>query len=176
MSWIRIDDRFADHPKFLDVSEQVADAALALWLRALAYASRHNTSGFIVGGALHHLCASESRDLAAAELVRVGLWETTVRGWRIVPLLHGDGREMTGVWRDEWSRKNYAAAYERDGSVCRYCGSTDDLTVDHVVPRARGGSDNLENLAVACRRCNSRKGARTPDRAGMTLRPVGGGN
>jgi hypothetical protein len=50
--------------------------------------------------------------------------------------------------------------YERDGWACRHCGGTDDLTLDHVVPRSRGGGDEIENLQTLCRPCNSRKGTR----------------
>ena len=51
--------------------------------------------------------------------------------------------------------------FERDGYQCVYCGSTDNLTLDHVVPVIRGGSNEPDNLACACKSCNSSKGART---------------
>lgn len=47
----------------------------------------------------------------------------------------------------------------RDNFRCRYCGSNDRLTVDHVTPRADGGSDDIGNLVTACRACNTGKGA-----------------
>lgn len=53
---------------------------------------------------------------------------------------------------------------QRDGFACRYCGSkppTVTLHVDHIVPRAKGGSDDFENLLTACNRCNSGKAARS---------------
>ena len=49
------------------------------------------------------------------------------------------------------------AVLERDGYVCPYCGRPAD-TVDHVIPVALGGTDTLDNLVAACKRCNSRKG------------------
>lgn len=55
-----------------------------------------------------------------------------------------------------------AAVFARDGKVCRDCGSVEDITIDHVRPVARGGNDELTNLQVLCRACNSRKGARWP--------------
>lgn len=59
----------------------------------------------------------------------------------------------------------------RDGHSCQYCGSTgDDLTLDHVVPRSRGGEDSWENMVAACVRCNVKKGNRTPKEANMPLR------
>lgn len=52
------------------------------------------------------------------------------------------------------------AVFARDGFVCPECGATDDLTIDHVTARANGGGDELDNLRVLCRPCNSAKGAR----------------
>lgn len=67
----------------------------------------------------------------------------------------------------ELSRKNIL---RRDGNRCQYCGTTRaPLTVDHVMPRSRGGGDSWENLVCACVKCNIRKGNRTPDEAGMKL-------
>lgn len=53
---------------------------------------------------------------------------------------------------------------ERDGSACVWCGRElwrTDLTVEHLLPRTRGGHTTLENLAVACRACNRARGARS---------------
>lgn len=50
--------------------------------------------------------------------------------------------------------------FERDGFRCRECGSADDLTIDHVIPKSRGGTHAEDNLQTLCRSCNSRKGAR----------------
>jgi 5-methylcytosine-specific restriction endonuclease McrA len=56
----------------------------------------------------------------------------------------------------------------RDNFQCQYCGKTDlPLTIDHIVPRSRGGEDSWENLITACTRCNSIKGSKTPREAGM---------
>lgn len=63
--------------------------------------------------------------------------------------------------------------YARDGFTCQYCGQrfvTEDLTFDHVVPRARGGKTNWENIVTCCVPCNRRKASRTPEEAGMRLR------
>lgn len=61
----------------------------------------------------------------------------------------------------------------RDGHVCAYCGSAEPgqpLTIDHVVPRSRGGRNTWDNVVAACGPCNRRKGDRTPDEAGLVLR------
>ncbi|MEL6670656.1 MAG: HNH endonuclease [Bacteroidota bacterium] len=59
---------------------------------------------------------------------------------------------------------------KRDGFQCQYCGSRDRLTLDHVIPRAQGGRTSWTNLVVACQPCNSEKGDRLPEEAGMSLR------
>jgi len=50
--------------------------------------------------------------------------------------------------------------WEREGYTCAYCGSTENLTIDHIVALADGGSHSLDNLTVACMSCNSSKGAK----------------
>jgi len=58
----------------------------------------------------------------------------------------------------------------RDRYTCQYCGrQTRDLTLDHVVPRHRGGAHDWENVVAACRSCNHRKAGRTPQEAHMQL-------
>src|SRR5258705_5769661 len=56
----------------------------------------------------------------------------------------------------------------RDGHRCQYCGSTAE-TLDHVLPRSRGGRHVWENLVAACRRCNHTKADRTLDELGLLL-------
>ncbi|VEP12918.1 HNH endonuclease [Hyella patelloides LEGE 07179] len=59
---------------------------------------------------------------------------------------------------------------ERDRNTCQYCNTKrDQLTLDHVLPRSRGGGDTWENLVAACVRCNVKKGNRTPKEANMNL-------
>ncbi len=60
--------------------------------------------------------------------------------------------------------------FARDRHTCQYCGDTSrDLTIDHVVPKHRGGRHEWENLVAACRTCNHRKGAKTVIEARMRL-------
>jgi 5-methylcytosine-specific restriction endonuclease McrA len=80
--------------------------------------------------------------------------------------------------RAHWSRKGVLV---RDNYTCVYCGAKpgtiqrgkvvarSDLTVDHVLPRSRGGKDHWTNTACACYMCNHRKGNRLPNEAGMKL-------
>ena len=58
----------------------------------------------------------------------------------------------------------------RDQYTCQYCGTqTRELTLDHVIPRQRGGEHVWKNVVSACKVCNRRKGGRTPEEAGMSL-------
>lgn len=61
----------------------------------------------------------------------------------------------------------------RDQYTCQYCQTQPprkDLTIDHVVPRSRGGKTTWTNVVTACLKCNNQKGSRTPEEAGMVLR------
>ena len=60
--------------------------------------------------------------------------------------------------------------FRRDNYTCQYCGRKGgNLTVDHMIPRHRGGQHSWTNLVTACESCNHRKGGRTPQEARMTL-------
>jgi 5-methylcytosine-specific restriction endonuclease McrA len=62
--------------------------------------------------------------------------------------------------------------FARDGNMCQYCGRhfpMSELSLDHVVPRSRGGLTSWENIVCACVACNVRKGGRTPPEARMQL-------
>ncbi|MCO6357615.1 HNH endonuclease [Roseivirga pacifica] len=64
------------------------------------------------------------------------------------------------------SRQN---VFKRDSNQCLYCGNGKDLTLDHVLPKSRGGQSTWTNLATACKKCNSIKGDKTPEEAKMPL-------
>ena len=72
----------------------------------------------------------------------------------------------------EAMRPTRQAIFRRDHHTCQYCGSKQNLTIDHVMPRARGGKDTWENLVTACVTCNNRKGDRRPEELGLTLAKV----
>ena len=59
---------------------------------------------------------------------------------------------------------------KRDNNTCQYCGSKLQLTIDHIIPKSRGGEDTWENLVAACIRCNNSKGNLTPKEANMKLK------
>lgn len=67
---------------------------------------------------------------------------------------------------------NRAIIYTRDRYMCAYCGDVFDsksLTIDHIIPRSRGGGNTWINCVTACRYCNHVKGNRSPEEAGMQL-------
>ena len=75
------------------------------------------------------------------------------------------------VPRDTHRRKiTRRAVFARDGWSCQYCGSRGNLTVDHVVPRSKGGVSTWENIVTSCAPCNRRKGDALLRYAGMKLR------
>ena len=60
----------------------------------------------------------------------------------------------------------------RDKNQCQYCGvieSPREMTIDHVIPRSRGGENTWSNLVTCCKKCNQKKGNRTPQEANMSL-------
>jgi 5-methylcytosine-specific restriction endonuclease McrA len=71
--------------------------------------------------------------------------------------------------RKSLSRKNILL---RDHNTCQYCGKVfnpSELTLDHVIPKSRGGSSNWDNLVASCKRCNNRKGSYLPEETSMKL-------
>ena len=85
---------------------------------------------------------------------------------RVIRLLRYDRLPKTRV------RLNRRNLFTRDGNRCQYCGrkfKTPELSIDHVVPRSRGGRTLWNNVVCACMACNVRKGGRTPAEAGLAL-------
>lgn len=68
------------------------------------------------------------------------------------------GSPQSRGYTRQWN--NAAKALKRRQQTCTMCGTADDLTVDHIVPKVAGGTDDRSNLQVLCRRCNSAKATR----------------
>ena len=85
----------------------------------------------------------------------------------VVTLTHYDRLPRQAV---TFSRRNL---FKRDHFTCQYCGDqpgSDELTIDHVIPRSQGGVTSWTNCVLACVECNAFKSNRTPEQAGLRLR------
>lgn len=167
MVWARVDDQYPDHPKVTGLS----DAAFRLHISAITYASRYLTDGFLPFGQVRKLLPfTDDVQPVCDELVEAALFTVVPKGYTVHDYLeYNPSREEVeakreqGALRTQWdAMRRYVArrVYGRDGHRCRICGSTVNLTVDHIIPLARGGTNDLDNLQTLCRSCNSRKGVR----------------
>lgn len=59
--------------------------------------------------------------------------------------------------------------FKRDNFMCVYCGMKKDLTIDHIIPKSRGGENNWENLVTCCSKCNKKKGQKTLEEINFTM-------
>jgi 5-methylcytosine-specific restriction endonuclease McrA len=87
----------------------------------------------------------------------------------VVVVKHYDKVPSGGV---VFSRRNL---YRRDRFTCQYCGArpgSEELTIDHVVPKCKGGRTTWENCVLACLNCNTRKGGKSLQDVGLTLRSM----
>lgn len=194
MPWARIDDQANDDDKL----NALCSDAFRLWVRGLVYCQKKLTDGFIPDSTIGQLAAlakDRERPRIIAELLaphpRLGkgpLWHKVDGGYQMhdyldwnesraqVEAARQSSIQRMALFRDRSLRDQIRA---RDGDRCRYCGrlvrwadKKGDIggTYDHVLPY---GGNAVGNLVVCCRGCNSRKRNRTPEEAGMTLRPCG---
>ncbi len=135
-----------------------------------------NTSCILLNGDYSFLCLVDWRKamcLVFAEKVKVLKYsdriiqgvEKVFRAPAVLVLI----KVVRSVYRGKvpFSKKNILV---RDRFACAYCGKiARPLTLDHVIPRSKGGKTNWENCVASCRACNYKKGARTPREARMHL-------
>ena len=120
--------------------------------------------------ALKAMATGRAHALDLRTWTRLGLHEVASRPFQAVVFgqvkAYPEARLSTG--------RGSAGVLRRDGHRCQYEGCTRrGTTVDHVVPRCQGGRSTWTNLVACCLACNTRKGGRTPEQAGMTLkRPI----
>lgn len=147
----QVDPDFYDHPKTAGMS----DAAFSLWVRAGSFSAAKLTDGFIAETVLVHTLRSDTQ--VADELVERGLWRRRRGGYMFEPIGWFMGSAKWRPWIPTWLR-NFVM--ERDGHRCVECGSTENLSLDHIKPWSRGGADTESNLRVLCLPCNCKRGAR----------------
>jgi 5-methylcytosine-specific restriction endonuclease McrA len=97
---------------------------------------------------------------------RIGLVDRMIRVPRVLLLIAYDRLPRKGI---RFSRMNI---YLRDKNTCQYCGRIfpkNELNLDHVTPRSRGGMSEWENIVCSCVDCNRRKGGSLPEEVGMAL-------
>ncbi len=103
-----------------------------------------------------------------AELLERGGWELHSENATLARPVVISLVSYVHVPRDAHRRKiTRRAVFARDGWTCQYCGSHSNLTVDHVIPRSKGGTSSWENIVASCAPCNRRKGDRLPKQADM---------
>lgn len=168
MAWFQVDDHFTSHP----VAAFAGDEALGYWMRLGCWLAQWPEQGdFIPNAVAERLDGPRRRCMRKVRrLVEAGLLVPCDDGYRMHPTLDLCGSGLTDrAWDVEHGSQERRAhitravrmqVYDRDGRACVECSSTDDLSLDHIWPWSKGGSDELENLRTLCRPCNSRKGAR----------------
>jgi 5-methylcytosine-specific restriction endonuclease McrA len=105
-----------------------------------------------------------------AEIIEQGEWELRSATRSVTRPVVIRLVSYVRVPRDTHRRKiTRRAVFARDDWTCQYCGARSNLTVDHVIPRSKGGSSNWENIVASCAPCNLRKGNALPRQAGMRL-------
>jgi hypothetical protein len=190
MTWFKVDDGLADHRKVRQLGRDRLPA-MGLWALSGSWAARELTDGFVPEEIVQR---HDPKHRYARRLVDVGLWEHAKQDgedgyqfhdWvdmqptkvEVLAVRAGNARRAA-LHRDP---ELTAAVRDRDANRCRYCAvlvnwkdrrSGQGGTYDHVDP---AGDNSFGNVVVACRACNSAKGSRTPDQAGMTLLPPGTG-
>ncbi|MFH0945143.1 MAG: HNH endonuclease [Planctomycetota bacterium] len=114
---------------------------------------------------IHDMSSWAAQALEADEF-RIRMVSRAIRVPEVIVLLKYDRPAQRYV---PFTRRNL---YRRDRNTCQYCGEkpgTENLSIEHIVPRSMGGPTNWGNCVLACLQCNVRKGSRTPEQAGMRL-------
>jgi len=110
------------------------------------------------------LLLEKAQLLSAYELFEIRTISRTFAYPAVIRLAHYKHIPYKGVLL------NRANLFRRDRGECQYCGSTRQLTIDHVIARSKGGKTSWTNLVTACNRCNVLKGDKAPEQVGMQLR------
>lgn len=179
--WFRLYDDTLNDPKILKLS----DKTHRVWIGILCVASKNDGAlPSFEDMALLLRMKPEKLQPELEKLIAAGLIDHDDNGLRphnwqgrqyksddssARVLKYRERRKSIGLPCISDYSKHRPALIRRDGECCVYCRSKEKLVVDHMVPIALGGTDDEDNLALACKSCNSGKAGRTPERAGMTV-------
>lgn len=193
MAWIESNQEIGRHPKMkklarlLSISWPEAVGYLHyLWWWALDFAQDGDLTKYEAGDIADAVLWQRDPEEFVNALLEAGFLDMTADGtWEIHDWYDYAGRLLEQrMAQAEYRKRQYSlyndlrltrAIKKRDGDICQYCGKIvnwkdrrggDGGTYDHVDPE---GENSLENIVVSCRSCNSKKGKRTPEQAGMPL-------
>lgn len=184
MVWFKVDDGITDNGKVRRLRHDKIEA-MGVWVLCGTWSSRNLTDGFVPDDIVESF---DDQHRLAGRLVEVGLWER-VKGDDEDGYQFHDWEQANPTKSDVVAQRGHnarkaalhrdpalvAAVRARDLDRCRYCAqsvswrdrrSTASATYDHVEPT---GPNSLDNVVIACRGCNNRKGDRTAREAGMRL-------
>lgn len=163
IEWFRWYHSTVSDPKFSACArkaKQPKSAVIAVWAALLECASQAPERGDISGFDPETISVALDLDEDAIHDILAAI---TAKGL-IVNNLVSDRRIFQTTQLPSYWKSLRVLIFERDGYICQYCGiSVDSPHCDHVFPRSRGGSDEIENLVTACPRCNISKKDRTPE-------------
>ena len=187
MAWIESHQELRDHPKLqalaerLEISRVTAIGHLhCLWWWTLSYA-KDGTLGRYSAKAIAAGAEWEGDPAVFVEALRaegfIDPEPDRIHDWEDFAGKMMDRRQANAARQKASRDRVRLPIFERDQGLCRYCGGVldpDDFVAEHMVPAARGGTDDPSNLVASCRSCNLRKNNRTPQEAGMPVLPIGG--
>ena len=147
MGWFKVDDQFHASHKLMSIPKRYRFQVAGLWTIAGSWVASQETDGFVPN---YMLDVWQATDSLVSALVNAGLWERESGGYRFVHWR----KSQDGKYRKNIRKSVKRAVYERDGHRCVFCGTTENLTLDHIVRYADGGPDTEDNLRVLCMKCN----------------------
>ena len=198
VKWIKFTvSMFDDEKVKLIESMPDADSIIVIWMKLLCQAGKTNASGYIFLAERfpyteEMLSTIFNRPLNTVRLAletfqRFGMIEVDDVGIRIanwdkhqnddaLQKIKEKNRDRASSYRKRLSAvggysylEHEAEVRKRDGNKCVYCGSEDDLCLDHLVPVICGGDNGIDNIVIACKPCNSGKSGKLIEDAGYTF-------
>lgn len=151
MAYFRVNSGLYSDPKVMSIPQDKRLAAIGLWITAGSWSVRYETNGYIPASVLPFLNGTIEQ---AANLVSSGLWSEVQGGWRFIEWR----KSQDGDYRRNIKKSVRALVMKRDGFACVLCGSTENLSLDHIQRYRDDGPDTIENLRVLCMPCNLERG------------------